>query len=163
MDIKINALFIIISLIVMGAGIRGFSRGFTHTLSSLIGTILGLISLIMFAVTVNGYLTKEYYRVMVGIMCLIIALLVNRIVDFILTSLKVLTKLPIIKSLDRICGFLLGIIEGVIIFWILGIVIVAYGAFGFEEIIKQQIVEQEILSFLFNNNIVALLISRISI
>lgn len=162
MDIQINALFVIVALLVLGAGIRGFSNGFTRTTNSLIGTVLGLISIVIFALTVNSYLSERYSKVFIGVICLIIALLVHRIVDFILTSLKVITKLPVIKAFDKLLGFALGISEGIVIFWILGIVIVAYGAFGFEELIQQQIAENEILTFLFNNNIVALLLSKIS-
>lgn len=163
MNIQINALFILVTLLVFGAGIRGFSRGFTRTLSSFIGTILGLLSIVVFAITANGYLAKEYSTVLIGIICLVIAFLVHRIVDFILTSLRVISKAPVIRAFDKIFGFVIGMSEGIIIFWILGIVIVAYGVFGFEEIIKRQIIENEILKYLFHNNIVALFLSKISL
>ena len=114
----------------------------------------------MVAETINGYISHEYSKLLVGILCLIIAFIVHRIVDFILTSLKLLSKIPVLGGMNKMLGFLIGICEGIIVFWVLGIVLVAYGSNDLSALIMNQIKENYLLDFLFNNNVVALILAQ---
>ena len=99
----------------------GLWFGFFHTLGSLLGTIVG------------AYLASRYYEYMADwlvsitgwgenttrvIMFIIAFFIINRLVGlvfwFIDKALKIVTRLPFIKSLNRFFGMLLGLAEGVI-------------------------------------------------
>lgn len=112
----------IILLLTIGAfALAGIWFGFVHTLGSLIGTVLGI------------YLATRYFEILAGwlvkvfgfggnapkVIAFIVAFFViNRLVGFGFWFLEkfigFLTRLPFIRSLNRLLGLLLGAAEGVI-------------------------------------------------
>lgn len=116
------SLFDIILLILIGGfAMFGFWFGLIHTLGSLVGTVLG------------AYLASRYYEPMadwlIGItgwgenvsrvvMFIIAFIVINRFVGFVFWILEklfsIITRLPFIRSLDRLLGLLFGILEGFI-------------------------------------------------
>jgi len=112
---------IIILVVVGGFALFGFWFGFIHTLGSLLGTILGV------------YLSSRYYEPVANwivdvtgwggnwpkVTTFIVAFIViNRLVGllffFIDKVLHIVTRLPFVKSINRLLGLCLGFFEGVI-------------------------------------------------
>lgn len=116
------SLFDIVLLIIFGGfAMFGFWFGFIHTLGSLFGTVFG------------AYLASRYYEPMAAwlgaitgwegnatkvVMFIIAFLIINRLVGlvfwFVEKILKIVTRLPFLRSLDRLLGSLLGLFEGML-------------------------------------------------
>lgn len=86
----------------------------------------------------------------------IIVFLVARIVLFVISLfIKEITKLPIIKQVDKAGGIAYGILEGMIVIYIiLGIISLLSFAWTDEVVIMQAIHESTIGEILYNNNII---------
>lgn len=86
----------------------------------------------------------------------IIVFLVARIVLFVISLfIKEITKLPIIKQVDKAGGIAYGILEGMIVIYIiLGIISLLSFAWTDEVVIMQAIHESTIGEMLYNNNII---------
>lgn len=131
-------LFDVLLLITIGGFVLfGLWFGFFHTLGSLLGTVFGV------------YLASRYYEVAADwlvattgwghnvsrvLMFAIAFILINRLVGLAFWLLnrffKLLTKLPFIKSLDKLFGGVLGFFEGMIT---IGFVLYFIGKFPFSE------------------------------
>lgn len=112
-----------ISLLVIigGFALFGLWFGFVHTLGSLLGTILGAYLAGRFyepfatwLIHITGW-PENRARVIMFILAFII---INRLVGFIFwivdKTLSVITRLPFIRSINRLLGLLLGLAEGMI-------------------------------------------------
>lgn len=116
-----NYFDIILILIIVLFSVRGFWMGFINTLSSLLGTVLGI------------YLASRYYAPvadwLIGVlgwgdnglrvvMFIIAFLLINRLVAllfwFIAKTFKFAASLLLLSTINRIFGAVFGILEGVV-------------------------------------------------
>lgn len=113
-----NIVFFVVLLLLIGGGVKGYKKGMVEELNNAVALLLAVVSIIMVIVAAKGYMEKETLRTIIGIVCLTIAVLVYKITDFILSSLKMITSIPVLKSVNKLLGFCLGAAEGVVLFWI---------------------------------------------
>lgn len=156
-----NIIFLIIVMLFIGGGIKGFRNGMVEELNKAVALILALVAIAMFVVAAKGYLEHETLRTILGIVCMTIAILVYKIVDFILSSLKMISLIPVIRGVNKLLGFGVGVAESVILVWAVFIVIVAFEFGGVSRYILENIRENTLLTYLFSNNYLANLVSDI--
>ena len=154
-----NLVFFIVLLLLLGGGVKGYKHGMIQELSSVISLVLALIAIGMFLVAAQGYLNHETIRIALGIVCMTIAILVYKIVDFILSSLKIISSLPVLKGVDKVLGFGVGAMEAVLIIWMAFLLIVAFDPAGISAVVMEDVRENQLLTFLFQNNLLADVIS----
>ena len=69
-----------------------------------------------------------------------------------LKTSDVITKIPIVKGVNRLLGMTVGFCEAVIIVWIVFLVIIMFLGNDLGSVLLKDIKDSRILSFLFNNN-----------
>lgn len=147
-----NIVFLIVLLLLIGGGIKGCKRGLVEELNTAVAMILALLAALMLVIAVKGYLEQETLRTILGILCLTVAVLVYKIVDFVLSTLKIISSIPVIRGVNKLAGLAAGLSEAVILTWIAFIIIVAFEFGGISSYILADINENEILTFMFQNN-----------
>ena len=150
-----NLVFFIVLLLLIGGGVKGYKRGMVEELNATIALILALAAISMFVVAVSGYMEHVTLRTILGIVCMTIAILVYRITDFILSSLKIISSIPVIRGVNKLLGFGVGVLEAVHLIWVVFIIIVAFAFGGISSYILDSIKENELLVWLFQNNYLA--------
>lgn len=83
------------------------------------------------------------------------------LINVLLQVLNIITKLPVIHTFNSIGGGIIGLIEALIVIWIACIVITAFSATAWGEVVCKAIAENEILSFLYDNNLIQKIITGI--
>ena len=156
-----NIIFLIVLMLFIGGGIKGFRHGMVEELNKAVALILALAAITMFVVAAKSYMEHETLRTILGIVCMTIAILVYKIVDFILSSLKIISLIPVIRGVNKLLGFGVGVAESVILIWAVFIVIVAFEFGGASRYILENIKENTLLTFLFSNNYLANLVADI--
>ena len=113
---------LIILGIIAGFAIYGFSVGFVHTLSSLIGTVFSIIVAVHTHVTVASWILPDImagqFWAQITVFLFILALgskLVQILVEVIGKAFDVVSIIPFTKTINRILGVVLGLLEGVLI------------------------------------------------
>lgn len=156
-----NIVFFIVLLLLIGGGLKGYKRGMVEELNTVIALLLALAAISMFIVAVKGYMDHETLRAILGIVCMTIAILVYKITDFILSSLKLISQIPVIRGVNKLLGLGTGILEAVLLIWVVFIVIVAFKFGGMSSYILSDIKENAFLTYLFQNNYLARFMSEI--
>ena len=156
-----NIIFLIVLMLFIGGGIKGFRHGMVEELNKAVALILALAAIAMFVVAAKSYMEHETLRTILGIVCMTIAILVYKIVDFILSSLKIISLIPVIRGVNKLLGFGVGVAESVILIWAVFIVIVAFEFGGASRYTMENIKENTLLTFLFSNNYLANLVADI--
>ncbi|MBQ9766407.1 MAG: CvpA family protein [Lachnospiraceae bacterium] len=75
--------------------------------------------------------------------------------------LDVISKLPVLNGVNRLAGTALGLLEALIIVWILCVAVTAGASTDLGLIFLEQINESDVLSFLYNNNYLMRVISDV--
>ena len=106
------------------------------------------------AMGVYDYVSKSIAVVILnGAVFLVLALFCVVIFKFLAMLAKGIQKIPIIKSIDRIGGGLLGAVHGLIEMWVFFLVLSITSTIPASQNIIQQICESNILKLLYENNI----------
>lgn len=96
--------------------------------------------------------TDQIFHALIYV-CLNIVIYV--ILRIIMGAFNVVTRLPVVKELNKLAGFLLGLAEGIIFLWLLCLLLQACGSEEWAQEIFVQINESSLLSWIYNHNMVA--------
>lgn len=110
---------IIIAVIFIWRIVAGFRRGMVQEIISLIAMAVAGFCIILILGAIGSYLDKEIAKTIQMISVLVVVCLVYRLVHILFTSLELISKLPIIKGVDKLLGSLVGFVEAGVIVGIL--------------------------------------------
>lgn len=107
---------IIILLIFIWRMVTGFKKGMVQELISLVASVAAGICMVLILGAVGSYFENEIGQVIKTVIILFVFCLVYRLINVLFTSLKLISKLPIVKSVDKLLGIVVGFAEaGVIV------------------------------------------------
>lgn len=106
---------IMIALIFIWRVAVGFRKGMVQEIISLIAMGVAGICVILILGAIGSYFDQEIGRVIQTVLILFAVCLVYRLVHVVFTSLELVSKLPIVKGLDKLLGVVVGCAEAVLI------------------------------------------------
>ncbi|MDD7267568.1 MAG: CvpA family protein [Lachnospiraceae bacterium] len=80
-------------------------------------------------------------------------ILVATLLRLLLLAINLIDKLPVIKTLNHLGGAGLGLLQGLLLIWLLGLIVTAATGTSWGQLLQQQISESPILRFINENNI----------
>ena len=108
------ALIIIVLIFIWRVAI-GFCKGMVQEVISLIAMAVAGVCVVLILGAIGSYLNQEIGKVIQMVLVLFAVCLVYRLVHVLFTSLELVSKLPIIKGLDKLLGAVVGCAEAVLI------------------------------------------------
>lgn len=147
-----NFTLIIVFLIIFLAAVHGFKKGMTKEISGVISWAVTLFVMSLFIMLYTSFHANQSKNMIFTVVILIIVAVINFAIRLFLKPLKLAAKLPVIKLLDQLLGFFLGVGEGFLIVWLM-YVLNASGIFGeFGEMIREDTSGSQILSLIYEYN-----------
>ncbi len=110
---------IVIAIIFIWRIGAGFRKGMVQEIISLIAMAVAGFCVVLILGAVGSYLEREIGRTIQSVIVLFVVCLVYRLVQTLFTSLELISKLPIIKWLDKLLGLVVGFAEAALISGIL--------------------------------------------
>lgn len=104
---------IIIAIIFIWRVIAGFRKGMVQEIISLIAMAAAGFCVVLIMGAIGSYLDHEIGRVVQMVAVLLVVCIVYRLVHVLFVSLELISKLPIIKGLDKLLGAVVGCAEAV--------------------------------------------------
>ncbi|MBE5925915.1 MAG: CvpA family protein [Lachnospiraceae bacterium] len=116
----------------------------------------------MGAVSIADYICKELANMIVNtISFIILFILISIAIRIILSVADVIAKLPLVKEVNKLAGVAVGLAEGLIVVWIFFIVVTALTSTEFGQIVMEQVKNNQILSFIYDNNLLLKLLMSV--
>lgn len=110
----------------------------------------------------SDYLTKALTDMIMGALSFILLFIIIMILlKVLIRVLDVVTKLPVIHAFNAAGGGLVGLIESIFIIWIACIVVTMFSTTGFGKTICDGIASNDVLSWIYDNNLIQKLITGI--
>ena len=106
---------IIIAIIFIWRITAGFRKGMIQEIISLIAMVIAGVCVILILGAAGSYLNQEIGKTIQMVAVLAVVCLIYRLVHVLFTSLELISKLPIIKSVDKLLGAVVGLAEAVLI------------------------------------------------
>ena len=95
--------------------VSGFRKGMVQEILSLIAMAVAGFCAYLLLGAVGSYLNREIGRLIQIIILLLIVCTVYKLANLIFTSISLVSRLPLIRSADKLFGAVFGILEGIII------------------------------------------------
>lgn len=103
-----------------------------------------------FGTYVSGYVTCLILNSVSYMILFIITLIIVRIIA---NVLDLVSKLPILNSINKVGGLLIGLVHGLVILWVLCIVLTMFSGSEVGGMLFELVNESQVLSFIYNNNL----------
>lgn len=106
-------------LLIAICAIRGYKKGFVNTLGEMIATVFSVVFVyVLYAWAFDEWflnLLKDHMVVVVRLLlCIVLYIALYFVLKTIIFSLRIFTKLPIVHGLNKLLGFVIGIVYGVV-------------------------------------------------
>lgn len=158
---NINLLQIILMVVLLCMVMDGCKKGLVRSLISLISLLITCVVLFLLGNALSSYFDGKFFNLILTLLLLAAIGLVHHLLNVVFFSAKMITKLPIVHSLDKLLGIVAGILETVLIIW----TIYAFNIFRDLGTLGQVIVDytrdSKILTCLYENNYLAYLIEQL--
>ena len=117
------AALIIIALIFIWRMTVGFRKGMVQEIISLIAMAVAGVCVLLIFGAIGSYLNREIGKVVQMVIVLLVVCAVYRLIHVLFTSLELISKLPVIKWLDKLLGIVIcageaALIVGFIIYFL---------------------------------------------
>lgn len=155
-----NELVILAWAVLFGCSLYGFFRGFVKTAFTFLIKLLSLIVGVMLVPYITSFLFRDVVsgngrltsHVLVFVIVYLFIMLGVRIS---VNALNILSRLPGLKSMNRICGLFAGFVEGIFVLWVLLAILSAVPATISGGWAEEKITESRMLVTLNENNLVS--------
>ena len=112
-----------IVVIIIWRMVSGFRKGMVQEILSLIAMVVAGFCAYLLLGAVGSYLNREIGRLIQIIILLLIVCTVYKLANLIFTSISLVSRLPVIRSADKLFGAVFGILEGIsitgyILYWL---------------------------------------------
>ncbi len=114
-----NYTLIIVILLLILNFIHGYRKGMANEISNLIALVVAFFVLSLFIMLFSSFQAGEAANTIYSIILLVILGIVYGLIKILLKSAKAISKLPFLHFIDKMLGALVGVIESVLIIWIL--------------------------------------------
>ena len=147
-----NWLLIIVALILVWRIAEGIHRGMVKEIISFVSLIVLCLVVALLGTAISKYFEKDIISMAVAILLLLVLCIAHRILSFVFFSAKLVSKLPVVHSLDKVLGAVIGVLETVLLLWTAFSLIITFdmGVIGSQ--IQQYAADSRVLGFLYKYN-----------
>lgn len=161
-----NILLIILALIMIWRIVAGAKRGMVKELFGFINLIFVSVVLTLAFMTFQSYKAGELVKLVPMILAIVVLSIVYALIKLIFSPAKLVAKLPLVKSVDKVLGILIGAIEVVVAYWVLCCILKYTNIVPLEAFVSPYINGNAVLANLCQNNLLdnllQLMVNKIS-
>lgn len=153
-----NILLIILLVIMIWRIAVGAKRGMVKELIGLVNLIVVSLILTLAFMAYRAYVAGNLVSILPMVIAIVILSIVYAIIKLVFSPAKLVAKLPLVKSVDKILGLVMGALEVVVIYWILCCVIKYTNIAPLEQFMLPYINGNAVLANLYQRNLLEQLI-----
>ncbi|MDD2968165.1 MAG: CvpA family protein [Lachnospiraceae bacterium] len=153
---SINFVLVIVIVIIAAMAVKGYQKGVFDEALSIVALFLGIVGLALTAAVISSYLTGQMSDMMIGVVSLLILIIVAQVARLVIAPLRFVVKMPVLNGLNKLAGFFLGGMEGILCVWILFFLIERFNFGGYAADMLLNIQKNAFLTLLHESNMINL-------
>jgi uncharacterized membrane protein required for colicin V production len=150
-----NLLVLIVFLAIVFKMVEGCKQGLVKEIISLVTLMIAAAVVVIIANGIKQYNAGEMVNVVIAILLLAALGIAHYLLGIVFFSAKMIVKLPIIKIVDKLAGILFGAAEVALFLWALFMVMDAMNLGVVENWVEARVLENSLLTWIYNNNYLA--------
>lgn len=147
-----NILLIVAGILLLCNIVDCYKKGMVRSIISFISLIVLCIVVALVGNGLKSYFDGEILNVVIMVLLLCVVGIVHHLLGVVFFPAKVITKLPIVKSLDKLLGVLVGVLETILILWTVYTFIIVLNMGMIGQLLLEYTQESPILLWFYENN-----------
>lgn len=156
-----NILLIVLALVMIWRIAMGMNRGGVRETIAFVNVIFTALVLGLVSMVINAYHAGNYIGIALFIIAIVVVSVIYSILKIVFFSAKVISKLPVVSSADKLLGLVIGIAETLIIYWTMCCVFMYVDLGVLEEQLMLMIRESDVLTGLYEYNLLGVLLDML--
>jgi len=150
-----NILLIVVGVVLLYNVVDCYKKGMVRSIISFISLIILCVVVALIGKGVRSYFEGEFLNVAIMVLLLCVVGLVHHLLGVLFFPVKLISKLPIVKSVDKMLGIVVGILQTILVLWTVYIFATMLNMGMIGEQILQYKEDNPILLWLYKNNYLA--------
>ena len=146
-----NFLLIVLILICVWRVVDGYKNGIVKEIISLITLVILALATVLLSKAISAWFDKEIINMAAAVLMFLILCLAHSALKLIFFSAKLISKLPVVSTFNKLIGGLFGIVEGILFAWVI---------FTFAMYMDLGVLGEEILLYVKDNVVLTFLYER---
>ena len=156
MDISsLNWALVSVGVVMVINIIVGFRKGLVKEVINCISLLVSTATVVLLSSVLKSYTSKQFVQMLVMIIMVLIVSIANKLLKMVLEGIKVISELPVISLVNKLAGAIFGVAQTLLIVWFAFCLIGMFDLGTIGEYIQMYISDSEILTMLYENNILA--------
>ena len=155
MENGINLLLVAVIILAVVTVTLGYKRGMVKAMVSLISLVVLCVVGALLANGVSSYNSGRFFHVALVVILLGAIGFAHHMLSIVFFSAKLVTKLPVISSVDKLLGIVFGILETVLILWTMYTFVMMMDLGVIEQLILSWTGENGFLTWMYQHNYLA--------
>ena len=151
MNILLLAVIVVTILKIMD----GYKKGMVKEIISFVSLVVMCVVVLLLGSGLRSYMEKEILGVAIAVLLLVILGIAHHALKLVFFSAKLISKLPIVHSADKILGMLVGALEVVLILWTIYTFIMCFEMGMIGNLMIEYSRDSKILTWLYEHNMLA--------
>ncbi|MBO4807667.1 MAG: CvpA family protein [Lachnospiraceae bacterium] len=114
-----NFLLIILILIGVWRIVDGYKNGIVKEIISLITLVILALATVLISRAISAYFDKQIINMAAAVLMFLILCLAHTALKFVFFSAKLISKLPVISTFNKLIGGLFGVVETILFAWVI--------------------------------------------
>ena len=114
-----NIMVLIVLVVLLFKIVDGFKKGMVKEIISLISLLIMCIVVVLIGAGLHSYMEKKVLGIIITVLLLSLVGIAHHLLKVVFFSAKVISKLPIIHTGDKLLGMIVGALEVIIMLWTL--------------------------------------------
>ena len=133
----------------------GYKKGMVKEIISFVSLVVMCVVVLLLGSGLHSYMEKEIVGVVIAVLLLVILGIAHHVLKLVFFSAKLISKLPIVHSVDKLLGMVVGVLEVVLILWTVYTFIMYFEMGMIGNLIIEYSRDSRILTWLYEHNMLA--------
>ena len=157
-----NWLLIIALVVLVWRIAEGVRRGMVKEIVSFVSLIVLCLVIGLVGTALSKYMEKDIVSMIVAVLLLLVLLIAHKLLGIVFFSAKLVAKLPVIHSVDKLLGAVIGVLETVLILWTIFTLVMTFDLGVMEQFIIDYTNQSGVLTFISKYNLLQNLVDVIA-
>lgn len=157
--LKINIMLVAVILVAVFKIVDGYKKGVVKEVISLISMVVLCVVAALAAYGVNSYHDGKVFNVAAAVILFILVMTAHHLLGLVFFSAKLVSRLPVVHTLDKLLGIAFGIFEVILMLWTIYAFIMMMDMGGIGQAVLAYTEESSVLAWVYQHNYLAKWIS----
>ena len=157
---ELNLLFLVVLLILVYKMHDGYKKGMVKEVISMVSLVVMCVVALLIASGLAKYFDHEFAGVAISVVLLVLLGIAHSLLGVVFFSAKMIVKLPLVSSVDKLLGIVAGALEVLLLLWTMYSLILLYGCGELGQWVLECTQKSRILTIVYGNNLLAPIIGQ---